>query len=370
MILHFEIQNDWMGLVVSSCFKLQNYEFKTSSYNISEPYYQLNPNTKITASKFDEIHSEILKIIRNAEHLIKNSRRFLDTKEFQLPTGAIESTPADPGKDGDNELSTERDDTTYSYIPASDLVLAQKYIALKSTNELDLEALFATQIKNKKKITTKIIFKKTEYIIPPNCSFMISDFNLLKDYLIKLDMRFDLIVMDPPWENKSVKRSGKYECLDHYELFKIPVNRVLAQRGYFCIWVTNSAKLHNFVLNVYAKDLGLVRVSTIVWVKVTTKGEYVIPIHSTHRKTYEVCYVFRKISDSSPQVHPTNTVGPQVHPTNTVVPQVHPTNTVGSKVHSINSNNSSSFIIPSEICLVSVPSKEHSRKPNLQGMND
>jgi hypothetical protein len=40
---------------------------------------------------------------------------------------------------------------------------------------------------------------------------------------------FDCVVMDPPWENKSAKRSGHYPTLPSRHLLSVPIARLLKQ---------------------------------------------------------------------------------------------------------------------------------------------
>ncbi|XP_063417525.1 N(6)-adenine-specific methyltransferase METTL4-like [Mytilus trossulus] len=50
---------------------------------------------------------------------------------------------------------------------------------------------------------------------------------------------FDFILLDPPWENKSVKRKKQYWTLENEELFKIPVPELTATGCVIGVWVTN-----------------------------------------------------------------------------------------------------------------------------------
>ena len=44
-----------------------------------------------------------------------------------------------------------------------------------------------------------------------------------------MEHSFDCIVMDPPWENKSVKRGGKYPTVASRQLLSLPVPSLLKQ---------------------------------------------------------------------------------------------------------------------------------------------
>ncbi|KAI9014977.1 MT-A70-like protein [Gaertneriomyces semiglobifer] len=98
---------------------------------------------------------------------------------------------------------------------------------------------------------------------------------------------FHLIVMDPPWPNKSVRRSAKYSEIDIYDLYRIPGKRLIAAGGYVAIWVTNNPKFCKFVYEKLFPTWGLVPVTEWFWLKVTTSGEWVLDLDSPHRKPYE-----------------------------------------------------------------------------------
>lgn len=44
-----------------------------------------------------------------------------------------------------------------------------------------------------------------------------------------MEHSFNCIVMDPPWENRSVKRGGKYPTVPSRQLLSLPVPNLLKQ---------------------------------------------------------------------------------------------------------------------------------------------
>lgn len=94
-----------------------------------------------------------------------------------------------------------------------------------------------------------------------------------------------------------LKRGQKYDCLDCYELFKIPIRKLLSKFGYLGVWVTNHMKYHRFIREKYAPDLGLEVACKLIWVKITTNGDLMVSIDSSHRKTYEILYILKKKSN-------------------------------------------------------------------------
>ncbi|CAO3572493.1 unnamed protein product [Mortierella alpina] len=186
-----------------------------------------------------------------------------------------------------------------------------------------------------------------QYLIPPNSGFIASDLGRiggLKD-IASTRGGFDIIVMDPPWQNASVDRMSHYGTMDLYDLFKIPVPDLLRTKrrastedeqqecgGIVAVWVTNRAKVKRVVVEKLFPAWGLELVAHWYWLKVTTKGVPVLSLENKHRRAYEGIIIGRKISQKIP-------ASPQ------------------------NSSDATPSGIERRI-LVSVPS-QHSRKPSI-----
>ena len=102
--------------------------------------------------------------------------------------------------------------------------------------------------------------------------------------------KFDLILMDPPWENKHVKRALKrrkieekeqtsdsqrrihndgYEMLDNHTIGRsIPMNNLLSENGLAVIYCTNS-KRHQTAIQEWLTNWKLVQVTKWYWLKVS-----------------------------------------------------------------------------------------------------
>ena len=57
---------------------------------------------------------------------------------------------------------------------------------------------------------------------------------------------YDLILMEPPWSNKHVKRAKKtnvgYQMMDNDDLAQMPVRKLLKDAGLLFVWCTNKVK--------------------------------------------------------------------------------------------------------------------------------
>lgn len=70
-------------------------------------------------------------------------------------------------------------------------------------------------------------------MVPPKCVFLMSDLTAFSHQarLLTRNGRFDLIVLDPPWENKSVKRKRPYQTLPNWSLLELPMPELMRRVG-------------------------------------------------------------------------------------------------------------------------------------------
>ncbi|XP_071149290.1 N(6)-adenine-specific methyltransferase METTL4-like [Mytilus edulis] len=135
----------------------------------------------------------------------------------------------------------------------------------------------------------KVKIKDDFYLLPAECSFIMGDTENLKYFSTILGRnKFDFILLDPPWENKSVKRKKQYWTLDNKELFKIPVSELSAPGCVIGVWVTNKMKQNDFVIQELFPFWNVDFITTWYWIKVTKTGSTVLDIMSEHKKTYEI----------------------------------------------------------------------------------
>ncbi|OGM46271.1 hypothetical protein ABOM_005308 [Aspergillus bombycis] len=135
------------------------------------------------------------------------------------------------------------------------------------------------------------------------------------------DHRFDLILLDPPWVNRSVRRSGHYHTQNYLEgnlltqlirdILKVHLqdsHRIFrcdtsndhtlipkptekqAQSSIAAIWITNSAKARKIAFDAI-QGAGLSVCEEWIWVKTTTKGDPITPLDGLWRKPYEVLVI-------------------------------------------------------------------------------
>lgn len=113
---------------------------------------------------------------------------------------------------------------------------------------------------------------------------------------------FDLIIMDPPWPNRSVRRKrGSYHTANDLDeirstLSLIPIASHLTPGGLVAVWITNKASVLELLTSprgLFA-EWGLELIGEWTWLKVTTAGEPTVDVNSTWRKPWERLLIARK----------------------------------------------------------------------------
>ncbi|GJP64766.1 hypothetical protein CLOP_g21715 [Closterium sp. NIES-67] len=81
---------------------------------------------------------------------------------------------------------------------------------------------------------------------------------------------YHLILIDPPWENKSVARTRSYSTLPNRHLLSLPVPRLASSQhgAVVALWVTNRERLRRFVERELLPAWGARHVATWYWMKV------------------------------------------------------------------------------------------------------
>ncbi|KAL1921514.1 uncharacterized protein VTP21DRAFT_11230 [Calcarisporiella thermophila] len=162
---------------------------------------------------------------------------------------------------------------------------------LNEDTELETTEIFHRLITNSTRTTLNLSYAGSKYLIPPGSTFLLSDIADIK-ILAKHAERhgyFDLIVLDPPWPNKSISRSSAYMPIDAYDLHKIPIRRLLnpSGTGTIAVWCTNKPKFRRLVVEKLFPIWGVRLIEEMCWLKVTIQGEPVVNLESPHRKPYE-----------------------------------------------------------------------------------
>ncbi|XP_055654411.1 N(6)-adenine-specific methyltransferase METTL4 isoform X1 [Falco peregrinus] len=175
-----------------------------------------------------------------------------------------------------------------------------------------------------------VVLMGQKYLVPPKSSFLLSDISCLQP-LLNYKKKYDVIVIDPPWENKSIKRSNRYSHLPSWQIKQIPVPALAVPNCLVVTWVTNRQKHLRFVKDELYPHWSVKTLAEWHWVKITRAGEFVLPLDSLHKKPYEVLVLGRVEGDTEEGLRKPEDVLP----------------------------------IPERKLIVSIPSSLHSHKPPL-----
>ncbi|KAI0421028.1 MT-A70-domain-containing protein [Xylaria grammica] len=143
----------------------------------------------------------------------------------------------------------------------------------------------------------------TNLHIPEQSDYLLGTVESQREAFLQNAPQFDLIVLDPPWPSRSVKRkSDSYATVYSTEearglLSQIPVAPHLGRDGLVAIWVTNKAAVTDLLAapgGVLAQ-WGLEPVGEWIWLKITSAGEPVLDVESAWRKPWERLLIARKI---------------------------------------------------------------------------
>ena len=161
-----------------------------------------------------------------------------------------------------------------------------------------LDAIADCVFHNPSALGVELIVGDHVYHIPSCSSFLMSNVTTESDPFSSvppaiLSHTFDFVLMDPPWNNRSVRRSSSYMMsgtgpfLDALSL----VHRLIRTAGFIGVWITNKSILRQAVLtSLYQYQFKLVE--EWIWIKITASGEPVLPLDGLWRRPYEVLLLF------------------------------------------------------------------------------
>nr|ALS04285.1 methyltransferase-like protein 4-like protein [Acartia pacifica] len=143
-------------------------------------------------------------------------------------------------------------------------------------------------------------FDAGDFLIPDNCHYSICDVNNITN---EVDGgKFNIILMDPPWENKHVKRvklshSG-YSMLDNNQIGRLPIDQLLSpDDGLVVIWCSDNTR-HRDAVQSWLLTWNLALTAKWYWLKVTKYGELICDF-SQHKNPYEVIFLATPLTSSN-----------------------------------------------------------------------
>ncbi|OHE93951.1 hypothetical protein CORC01_10738 [Colletotrichum orchidophilum] len=140
------------------------------------------------------------------------------------------------------------------------------------------------------------------HFIPPESTYLSGSIQETRESFLSTAPKFDLIIMDPPWPNKSARRkTGGYSTVYGLKetralLDQIPVAAHLADSGLVAVWMTNKATLADLLTSPRGvlASWGLEVAAEWQWVKITAHGDPIFDTESAWRKPWERLIIARK----------------------------------------------------------------------------
>jgi N6-adenosine-specific RNA methylase IME4 len=157
--------------------------------------------------------------------------------------------------------------------------------------------------------------------IPPNSTVLCGDITSTRDVFTSNAPKFDLVLLDPPWPNRSARRKKSYGIsYGSHEinglLSSMPIFDHLAADGRVGIWVTNKPAFREMVLGEGGlfEEWSVSLVEEWIWLKVTSSGEPISELGSLWRKPYEILLFGRRGASPDREVTRRVLVGvPDIH---------------------------------------------------------
>ncbi|XP_023598669.1 N(6)-adenine-specific methyltransferase METTL4 [Trichechus manatus latirostris] len=263
-------ENDDRG---NSDVLLQNYVFRSELFDVTKPYITSTGREECQQSNekedlMDGVKKEISTSIigKKRKRCVVFNQGELDAMEYhakirnlildgssQLVQEGLKSGFLYPLSEKQDECS-EHITLPLDTCSLSELCEMAKHLPSLYETELQIlrlmeddmsvteQDLFSRVVENSSSFTKMITLMGQKYLVPPRSSFLLSDISCMQP-LLNCRKKYDVIVIDPPWQNKSVKRSNSSWSVEMV------------------------AEWH--------------------WVKITKSGEFVFPLDSLHKKPYE-----------------------------------------------------------------------------------
>lgn len=132
-------------------------------------------------------------------------------------------------------------------------------------------------------------FHNRRYILPRGSSFLMTDVKRVRDLIPgSPDQGYNLIVVDPPWENGCVRQKQAYPTLPNRYLLYLPVQELAHPNGaLLALWITNKEKLRVFVEKQLLPSWAVKNPTVFYWLKVKPDGSLIGDLDLFHHRPYE-----------------------------------------------------------------------------------
>ncbi|CAN8312568.1 unnamed protein product [Cochlearia groenlandica] len=201
--------------------------------------------------------------------------------------------------DGSGLLNKCREDDELSFVELGGVWQAPLYEITMNLNlhcdneekrdEQRVFKVFDSLVANETEEDVEAEFLNKRYIMPRKSCFYMSDLMHIQNLVpAKPEEGFNLIVIDPPWENASAQQKSKYPTLPNRYFLSLQIKQLAHAEGTLvALWVTNREKLLNFVEKELFPAWGVKYAATMYWLKVKPDGTLICDLDLAHHKPYE-----------------------------------------------------------------------------------
>ncbi|KAK0395588.1 hypothetical protein QR680_001344 [Steinernema hermaphroditum] len=148
----------------------------------------------------------------------------------------------------------------------------------------------ATVYENSEESVKSVLSPEGDIIYcPPGSSFLMGHVNLSRHLTISAQC-FDFILMDPPWQNRSVKRKSTYSMFENKDLSELRIPDLLNEEGLIAMWVTNSHRAQA-AAEAIISEWKLQWIATWHWLKITKSFAPVYQFTPHHKVPFESLFL-------------------------------------------------------------------------------
>ncbi|KAF5307138.1 hypothetical protein FQR65_LT00654 [Abscondita terminalis] len=250
------LHNSNAGWFISHAYLINSFykECATSNgvnnFRIKEGIFQIHSPFK-TASKSIKKRKRKLEIVENSD-IIKD-------------IGHVKNAYSDFKLEIQHLLSEPKEDFNKSALDLSSTIYAESGTAS------------VTNLIGENKDDAKFLcINNSHFLFPINCRFYCKYVSELNVYLV--DEKFDLILLDPPWWNKYIRRKKAktdfgYQMMFNDDIKALSINNLLKDDGVVVVWCTNSEQHIKALTIDFFHKWGVKFAAKLYWVKITTSGD-------------------------------------------------------------------------------------------------
>jgi len=264
-----------------------------SSQPLQTPYPSLKPKSEKARAKLPKVSLDELLLVRHLELALDEVRQVFGGK------WCLNRAEEEPNGGEKRKRKLEGDEETKD-------VLLSHGEELSDTGATEEPVFFHNTSDTRTGITIKPSLQ--EFSVPPKATVLQGSIeNTIEMFTTEAPV-FDLVILDPPWPNRSARRKGSYstswgndEIRDLLE--SIPLQDHLEQEAFVGVWVTNKSAFREMLVGEGGlfRKWGVSVIEECIWVKVTEEGEPICDLDSTWRKPYEVLLIGKKTVDGEEQ---------------------------------------------------------------------